>query len=226
MSCPKTEHLLQEYFSDDLVPLASEEMEKHLQHCVECSAELEALQSAQAHLRDWKDERVPHWNRHQELFRREHRVPPSPRGLFSRLQWLPTAVSFAMLFLLIFNTTIVSNEQGFSISFGARTPSTDDFQAQLAALEAGQQEDMQALLTRVEDRLDRNNVQLLQAVLEQTQQTTAENLDRMYAYFEQQRLQDLQGLRAGFQELVDSDYQTIRSLEQLAQYVSYDGNLR
>ncbi len=46
MSCPKTEHLLQEYFADDLAPLTREEMDNHLRFCDHCSAELEALMLA------------------------------------------------------------------------------------------------------------------------------------------------------------------------------------
>jgi hypothetical protein len=62
--------------------------------------------------------------------------------------------------------------------------------------------------------------------MEQTQQSTAENLDRINVYFEQRRLQDLQDMRAGYQQLVDSDYETIRTLEELAQYVSFQGDVR
>ena len=48
----------------------------------------------------------------------------------------------------------------------------------------------------------------------------------MYAFFDQQRLLDLEDMRVGYQELVDSDYETIRSLQQLAQFVSYQGEVR
>ena len=33
-------------------------------------------------------------------------------------------------------------------------------------------------------------------------------------------------MRVGYQELVDSDYATIRSLQQIAQFVSYQGDIR
>jgi len=85
---------------------------------------------------------------------------------------------------------------------------------------------MQQLVARIESRQDSNNVQLLQAVMEQTQQSTADSFDQMYAYFEQQRLLDLQDMRAGYEQLVDSDYETIRSLQQLVNYVGYQGDIR
>jgi hypothetical protein len=61
----------------------------------------------------------------------------------------------------------------------------------------------------------------MQAVLDQTQQATAQSLDQMAGYIEQQRQLDMQDFQVGYQELADSDYKTIRSLQQLATFVSY-----
>lgn len=229
MSCPKTEHLLQRYFADDLAPQAAEEFDRHLQQCAECQHEMEVLVSARTQLSSWQEESVPHWDRHLELFRREHRTAGEPRGWFSAWQWLPTAASFAMLCLLLFNTTLTRSEEGVSISFGTSpqgAAQATDVPALLASFEAERDAELRALIARIEDRQDSNNVQLLQAVMDQAREANAENFERLYSYFEQQRLQDLQGMRAGYQELVDNDFETIRSLEQLAQYVSFDGNLR
>ena len=226
MSCPKTQHLLQEYFSDHLAPLTRDELDKHLADCEDCNTELETLLVAQSSLQRWQDQMVPHWDRGLELFRREHRVPNSGTGFWGRWQWFPTAASFAMLVILLLNVSVASNEQGFSISFGAAPAPQQDLDLQLEAFQESQQQEMERLVARFEDRQDSNNVQLLQAVMDQTQQTTAENLDRIYAYFEQQRLLDLQDMRVSYESLVDSDYETIRSLQQLAQYVSYQGDVR
>lgn len=226
MSCPKTQHLLQEYFSDDLAPMAREELDKHLSTCENCNAELESLLLTQSKLQQWQEQGVPHWDRGQELFRREHRASNPEGGFWNRWQWFPTAASFAMLCVLLLNLSIVSGEQGFSISFGETRSPQQDFQALLSSFEQSQQEEMQALVTRIEDRQDSNNVRLLQAVMDQTQQSTVENFEQIYAFFEQQRLLDLQDMRVGYQQLVDSDYETIRSLEQLAQFVSFQGDVR
>ena len=43
------------------------------------------------------------------------------------------------------------------------------------------------------------------------------------AYFEAQRQQDMQLLQSSYQRLADSDFQTIRSVQQLANYVQYQG---
>jgi len=224
MSCPKTEHLLQEYFSDDLAPLASEEIERHLAQCPDCNQELEALLLAQSQLQQWQQEEVPHWDRGLELFKREHRPGEQQKAGFSIWQWFPTAASFAMLCLLIFNTSLSTAGGGFSISFGSRD-AAPAARTMLAELQQEQQREFDAMMARFEDRQDANNLQLMQAVMAQTQQTTADNLDRIFTYFEEQRLEDLQVLSQSYQQLVDSDYATIQSLQDLARYVSFQGSL-
>lgn len=226
MSCPKTEHLLKEYFADDLSSLAKSQMERHLTECELCNSELESLLLVQTDLLRWQNQQAPHWDRGVELFRREHRHSEPKTARFNVWQWLPTGASFAMLLLVVFNTSFVTGEQGVSISFGSAAEPSANFAGQLAEFKRAQQDEFAAFVTRVENRQDLNNLQLMQAVFDQTQQTTAENLERIYAFFEEQRIQDLEDMRVGYQELVNNDYETIRSLEQLAQFVSFNDTVR
>ena len=226
MSCPKTHLVLQEYFSDSLSALARDEIENHLTGCEDCHLELESLLMSKSHLQQWQEQQVPHWDRGVNLFRREHRVAAPVSSFWSSWQWVPTLASCAMLVILLMNVAVVSNDQGFTISFGTESTTEANLQAEIAAIQLQQREEMQELVARIDDRLDANNVRLLQAVMEQSQQTTAENFEQIYSYFEQQRLLDLQDMRVGYEELVNSDYETIRSLQQLASFVSYEGNVR
>jgi len=225
MSCPKTQHLMLEYFAEDLSVVASEELQRHIESCVHCSAELESILLTHSSLQRWEDQRVPHWDRGVELFRREHHSSDTRASFWKSWNWVPTAASFAMLCVMLLNVTVTTSAQGFSVSFGA-SGGEAVLRSALLDLEESQRAELHALEASFTERQDSNNVQLLQAVLTQTQQATAENLDLIYSYFEQQRLQDLQAMRAGYQDLLDSDYETIRSLQQLAQYVSYDGSIR
>ena len=226
MSCPKTQYLMQEYFSEDMSAIARDELDRHLAECAHCNAELESVLLAQRDLQQWQEQRVPHWDRGLELFRQEHRVERPLSRFWLSWQWAPTAASLAMFCILIFNVSVRSDESGFSVSFGGADGSNSVLTAQLAEFEQAQRVQMEQLVARVESRQDSNNVQLLQAVMAQTQQSTAESFDQMYAYFEQQRLLDLQDMRTGYEQLVDSDYETIRSLQQLVNYVGYQGDIR
>ena len=225
MSCPKTQHLLQEYFSSELAPVTREELDRHLEDCEFCNLELESLLLTQSNLQQWQDQRVPHWDRGLALYRQDHRVAQPVSGFWSRWQWFPTAVSFAMVCLLLLNVSVVANEGGFSISFGTQSLA-QELQAQLASFQASQRDQMQELVVRMEDRQDSNNVRLMQAVMDQSRRTTTQNFETMYTYFEDQRLTDLQDMRSAYQQLVDSDYETIRSLQQLVNYVGYSGDVR
>lgn len=232
MSCPKTEHLMTEYFADELPLRTREEINRHVQGCEDCRRELDLLLAARDQIGGWYEQRVPHWDRGITQFRRDHGVQVSGGRLGRWWQWLPTAVSFAMLALVAFNLTITSTANGFSVSFGGAAVSQDSIalEQRLAAFageqDQRQQAELQAFLARMDERQDSNNLRLMQAVLEQTNQLTGENFDRMYTYFEQQRQQDLQSVQAGYQQLADSDYQTLQNVQQLANLVRYQGDIR
>ena len=61
-------------------------------------------------------------------------------------------------------------------------------------------------------------------MIEQFGDSTTRSLEQVMAYFEAQRQQDLQLMQTSYQRLADSDFQTIRSMQQLANYVQYQGN--
>jgi hypothetical protein len=225
MSCPKTEHLTKEYFSSGLSEVSKHEMESHLRSCDLCNQEVESLLLVQNNLENWQDQRVPHWDRGMELYRREHGQNETQGRVFDFWRWLPTATSFAMMLLVVLNTSLVIGDQGVSLSFGDSSASSG-IESRLDAFQNNQQAKLAEFVTRIESRQDSNNMQLMQVVFDQTQQTTAENLERIYTFFEEQRLQDLEDMRVGYQELANNDYETIRSLEQLAQYVSFSGEVR
>lgn len=225
MSCPKTDHLLKEYFANELGQIAKQEMENHLRSCTHCNAELEALLQVQGRLSNWQEQRVPHWDRGVELFQREHRSERPVKIGFDFWRWLPTATSFAMLLLVVLNTSMSVDERGVSVSFGGGDIDSD-LEGRLSEFQEKQRAELEDFVARIESRQDNNNMQLMQVVFDQTQQTTAENLERIYAFFEEQRLQDLEDMRVGYQELIDNDYATVRSIEQLAQYVSFEGEVR
>jgi hypothetical protein len=230
MSCPKTQYLLTEYFADNLSAIARDELEKHIETCDSCSAELIGIKNTQSKIEQWQDERIPHWDRGANLFRHEQASQHQSKNWI--WQWLPTATSFAMLCVLAFNFNLSSGENGFTISFGSEAGSVDYSQidqrvSQLAEIQQLEQEQtLQAFLSRMDERQDSNNLRLMQAVMDQTQQMTAENFDQMYTYFEQQRQLDMENVEVSYQQLVDSDFDTMRSMQQLANFVRYTGETR
>jgi len=220
MSCPKTPHLLTEYFADDLLPLARQEMDNHLAQCQDCHDEMDLLLRSQQSLAQWQDEKPLHWDRGVELFKREHHVAKDAGWSgWNKWQWFPLAGSFAMLCIMLLNVSVSTGAQGLTIAFGSGQAAEID--SRLAGFEQQQQSELQLFLTRLEERQDGNSLRLMEAVMEQSRQANLDNYQQLYAYFEQQRQQDMETVQLSYQQLADSDYDTIRSLQQLTNFVSF-----
>ena len=234
MSCPKTRYLLTEYFDESQPSTAREELERHLTGCQQCSEELGRLQEALNTLNHWQEQRVPHWDRGASLYLAEHR--PERAGGNNRgawlTQWLPTAASFAMLVLLLFNVSVVTNEGGFRIEFGAAAPALSQVQLDQQLLQFAEQQQqrqdasMQLYMTRLDERQDSNNLRLMRTVLDQAREISADNFDQIYTYFEQQRQLDMETVQVSYQQLLDSDFETLRTIQQLASAAQYQGRIR
>lgn len=231
MSCPKTQYVLMEYFDDSLADAARQDIERHIQNCQECSEELDRMNAVQSGLTGWRKQPVPHWDRHIPLFRHD-RLDSRTRSPAWWLQWVPTAASLAMLVLLVFNVSITRQDDGFRIAFGQSdamvSESRLEERLQLFAVQQEQWQDdrLQQFAARLDEQQAGNNRQLTAAVLDQVSQLTAENFDRIYTYFEQQRQIDLESMQVGYQQLLDSDFETLRTMEQLAGYIQSQGQFR
>ncbi len=153
MPCPRTEHLLREYFADEPDPLLGAEIERHVADCPDCAAQLRQLLGPVGRLRDWKEMPAPRWDRHLPLFQRERAAAPGAWRLVR--QWLPAAACMFMLGLMLLNTTVVFRDGAMEIGFGA--PTLAAMEASLEAnleefqrLRAEEREQFIELLTRFE----------------------------------------------------------------------------
>jgi hypothetical protein len=220
MACERTATLVADHFDDTLVPLQREALDQHARHCADCAQALDEARQTHAHLRTWQPQRVPAWSRPA--------LPSAPQKR-SRLrwawwQWAPLAVSCVLALAVVLNVQISTGSQGMAIRFGASsTPDTAQLEARLAAFDAQYQAALQTLTQTLMQQQATDNARLMEAVIdsvvEQFGDSTARSLEQVIAYFESQREQDLQLLQASYQQLADSDYATIRSVEQLAMLV-------
>lgn len=228
MPCPKTPNLLTEYFDDELSELARSELERHISECRYCADELNALQQVQAGLKNWRTEKTPHWDRGVSLYRQEHDDSNRAPVRHWWTTWAPTAASACMLVLLLFNVNVARNSDGVTISFGNQSAAT--IREELAAFSAEQlalqEHALQLFVTRMDERQDSNNLRLMQAVLDQTQQLSEDNFREIYAYFERQRLFDMENLQVSYQHLLDSDFQTLSAMEEMASFIQFQGEVR
>lgn len=227
MSCHESSKLVPDYFDETLSLQQRNAMEAHLQNCADCQEALADAKSINIHLRQWREETVPQWQRIPKQLQ-DKQESTRPRFSFWG-QWAPLAGAFVMAVAVMFNVQLQIQDNGFTIAFGNNTAiDADAIAAQLAQFEteqrAAQQQTLQVMSAQIEERQAGNNARLLETVIEQFGDSTTRSLEQVMAYFEAQRQEDLQLMQTSYQRLADSDFQTIRSMQQLANYVQYQGN--
>lgn len=241
MQCPESVRYLSAYVLDELALSERDAFENHLADCAQCSAELASFDSVKSVLNSWDDEALPASAApYRERIR--HLAEPLPKQdkasrwpLLNWWQWAPSAVSFAVLVLVFMDARFLVDEAGFSVSFGGLKNDASVFQMvdqmvdQMADQMADQmvdREELQQVIARLEQRQDQNTIALMQAVLNQARESSEANFQQLFAFFEQQRLNDLEQVRASYEQLAESDFETLRSLQQLASYVSFNEIVR
>lgn len=216
MPCPRTDSFLYQYFTADSATRAKLLKEPHFSQCNYCSEQLSEMLATESNLSAWEDVQVPSWNSKDILNNGKSRFPNF------WVQWVPTAACLAMLCVVALNLQITDFGNGVNISFGKQDLEVESLIREVRRIQELQLAELNAALTEVEVIQTKNNSRLLQSVLEQTQLNSTQNFDRVVRLFDAQRIQDLQDMRQGYQQLVDSDYQTLRSLQQLASFVSFN----
>jgi len=220
MSCQQTPEIVADHLDIRLSPQARQAVEQHLAGCADCRAEVALLSPVQEMLSTWRDEAVPAWDhgqaRAQTHMTQGHRHSlPRRHGRLSWQnvgRWIPLAASLLLSVAVLTQTRLQVSDQGWQISFGgsANDASLQQLDAYIAAQASLQQQ---------------QNQQMLESALQQFGDSTADTLVQLVDWFEQQRELDIQRMEAGFQQLLDRDYQTVNSVQQLASYVQYQGDL-
>ena len=229
MQCPESVRYLSAYVLDELALSERDAFENHLADCAQCSAELASFDSVKSVLNSWDDEALPaSAAAHRERIRRlAEPLPKQDKAsrwpLLNWWQWAPSAVSFAVLVLVFMDARFLVDEAGFSVSFGGLKNDASVFQMVDQMVD---REELQQVIARLEQRQDQNTIALMQAVLNQARESSEANFQQLFAFFEQQRLNDLEQVRASYEQLAGSDFETLRSLQQLASYVSFNEIVR
>jgi len=225
MQCPESARCLSAYIFDELAPSDRKAFKNHLLGCAQCSAELASFERVNTVLNSWDDEALPvsaaaHRERIRNLAEPLSKQEKASRlSLFNWWQWAPSALSFAVLMLVFMNASFLVDEDGFSVSFGGLKNGA-------SVEQMVDREELHQVIARLEQRQDQNNIALMQAVLNQTRESSEANFQQLFAFFEQQRLNDLEQVRASYDQLAESDFETLRSLQQLASYVSFNEIVR
>ncbi|MDX1490832.1 MAG: hypothetical protein R3332_06065 [Pseudohongiellaceae bacterium] len=215
MSCERTSEIVASFFDDALAPVQRQANEAHVSSCAHCRVQLADARLVQARLASYKEEAVPNWSRSAVLAKEKPKT--NWRDWLGAWQWAPLACSFLLALGVVFNVEISSSDSGFVVAFGQSSGvSQQELDQRIQKLSASlerQQGDVQLQMLET----------VVENVMRQYDENSSRNLEQVIEYFDLQRQQDLQLLQSSYQQLADSDYETIRSVQQLASYVQYQG---
>lgn len=209
MTCPKLSETVANHLDDGLSPVQRAATEAHLANCPECRDAAASLGDMPAYLSQWQDQPVPRWDR--KSVTRGQRAAARWQPWW---QWTPVMASLALVIAVVFNLQISRDTDGFTIAFGAGSSRSAD-EAYLVQL-----------VEQFSEQQAQQQMQMMNVVLTEFADSTASSLEDVIVWFESQRQQDLQMLEASFQEMLEREYETVRSMQQLASYVQLTSAVR
>lgn len=208
-TCEQCRDQLVDFVDAGLPPLEQQRVNQHLQHCDECNADLADIWNMKSKASNWRDERVPRWNRRQLFFE------PSPWPML--MQW---ATSFAsvMVLILVLTEARVSTVDGFTIDFasmGDRFVSQPELQQQLARVRSQQQSELDSSAQKLTSQQITTNQLLLRTVLDTSRQERREDLGSMLVLWEQAQNQRTMSTEDSLRYLIASQIQDRKEIEDL-----------
>lgn len=166
--------------------------------------------------KQWLDEEVPEWHRTAFAARVQHKST-------NWMNWISFATSMAAIFLVLFRIQIVSNSDGYQVSFGEQTDKVtfrrqadaylDDWQAEQIAF-------IDHRLLEFENQQLQQNQQVMTAALDFTRDERRNDLNQLTSYFLQQRTKDRVRSQSQYRHLVDSQAEDRQAIDTL--YASID----
>ena len=190
----------------------SEELEKS-EELRKALASLEDLRQAET---QWVDETVPNWHRTAFAARVKNKST-------NWMNWISLATSMAAIFLVVFRIQIVSNNDGYQVSFGDQIDKVafrkqaeiylDDWQAERTAY-------LDHWLLEFENKQLIQNQQVMASALNFNRDERRQDLNQLTSFFLQQRSRDQIQTRSQYTQLLNSQTEDRQAIDTL--YASID----
>jgi hypothetical protein len=207
-------------FPDFLEDNLSENEKKAVIDALDGSIELQQALSSLKELRygqqQWMDEEVPTWNRSAYISRAK---PKNTHWM----NWVSLATSFAAICLVVFRVQVISNDEGYHISFGEQTEQVafkryannylDDLQSEQVAY-------LEHRFLEFENQQLQQNQLVLTSALEFNRDERKQDLNQLTSYFLQQRSSDLVNTQSQYNQILDSQLEDRKDIKTI--YASLD----
>jgi hypothetical protein len=164
----------------------------------------------------WTDEEIPNWNRSAYMARAKSKN-------VHWMNWLSLATSFAAICLVVFRVQVLSNDEGYHISFGDKAEQVafkkyantylDDLQAEQVAY-------LEHRFLEFENQQLQQNQLVLTSALEFNRDERKQDLNQLTSYFLQQRSSDLVNTQNQYKQILDSQLEDRKDIKSI--YASLD----
>ena len=203
--------LLPDFLDDKLSQRQQQWVSDSLDGSEELRSALASLKDLRAAHNQWNDEDVPQW--HRTAFA----VRPKARTT-NWMNWVSLATSMAAIFLVMFRIQVVSNVDGYQVSFGDQINKVAFKKQADIFLNNWQTEQVSYLEHRFlefENLQLQQNQQILKTTLQYNQDQRHKDLNQLASYFVDQRTQDITQSQQQYRQLFDSQTEDRKSIETL-----------
>lgn len=214
MNCQQTPLLVADYLGGELAPARRREIEIHLAECAHCRSEVELLRPAVELLGGYAPDEAPEWDRNATAapISRQRRAG---RRAADWLQWGSLAASCVLATALVLQVSVQRDSTGWTVSVGGPQQAVNS--------DVVTEQQLQDYLAVFAEQQRQESQQELQQALARFSETSTDTFMQVVQYLERQRELDIQRMEAGFQQMLDSNFRTVNSVQQLASYVQYQG---
>lgn len=207
-------------FPDFLDEKLSEKEKQTVIDALESSIELQHALLSLKELRygqeQWIDEEMPAWNRSAYMSRAKSKST-------HWMNWLSLATSFAAICLVVFRVQVISNDEGYHISFGEQSEQVafkkyannylDDLHAEQVAY-------LDHRFLEFENQQLQQNQLVLTSALEFNRDERKQDLNQLTSYFLQQRSSDLVKTQTQYKQILYSQLEDREDIKSI--YASLD----
>lgn len=208
--------LFPDFLDDKLSQRQRQWVDEALQDSEELRIALASLVDLRQAKTQWVDEDIPNWHRTAFVARAKHKST-------HWMNWLSLATSMAAIFLVVFRIQIVSNSDGYQVSFGEQIDKVTFRTQAYAYLDDWQAEQVAYLdhrLLEFENKQLQQNQQVMTATLDFNRDERRKDLNQLTSYFVQQRSRDLILTELQYKKLYESQTKDRQAIDTL--YASID----
>jgi len=203
--------LLPDYLDNKLSKRQNQWVTEALNSSEDLRKALASLEDLHQAKKQWHDEEIPNWHRTAFAARVQHKP-------IHWMNWISMATSMAAIFLVVFRIQVVSNVDGYQVSFGEQIDKVAFRKQAESYLDDWQMEQTAFLDHRFlefENQQLLQNQQVMTAALDFNRDERRNDLNQLTSYFVQQRSIDKANSQTRYRQLYANQTEDREAIQTL-----------